>query len=226
MMIEACEKPKGPVPAVCVLDRDGELTSALKEKGAKKSSTWPCGLSELYCYKHVGQELGFVPCTFGAPFAVYVAEQLFACGCKHVIHLTNGGKIKEQSGPSFYVLVEKALRDEGTSLHYEPPSKWSSAPDKVLRKLPTLIFNSLKFQVRRGYSWTIDAPFRQTQDARKLAEDKDILCVEMEASALMSYAKTRDKSIVSFVKVENSEEMPGITDDLDLLLATSKAFFS
>lgn len=236
-MIDASGKKKGPIPAVCVLDQSGELTSELKKKGATKSENWPCFYTELWCYKKGGQEIGFVACTVGASYAVLVASQLFACGCRLVIHFTQGAEVMPHpdganAGSSFYVLVEKALRDEGTSLHYEPPAMWSQAPEDVLRKFPDAIFNSLKKKVYRGSSWTIDAPFRETQDAIDRAKALGILCVDMEASALMSYAKACGRPIVSFVKVENSnddaekvgDDDDGAADSLDLLQAASKAF--
>ena len=55
----------------------------------------------------------------GAPFAVLVAEELFACGCRTLISLTSAGQIVPAGSPPYFVVIDRALRDEGTSYHYE-----------------------------------------------------------------------------------------------------------
>jgi len=68
----------------------------------------------------------------GAPFAVLVAEQLFASGCQLLINITSSGQIVPREKPPFFVLVEKALRDESTSYHHVPPSDFSEIDDELL----------------------------------------------------------------------------------------------
>ena len=51
----------------------------------------------------------------GAPFAVLVAEQLFASGCRLLISVTSAGQIVSTAPPPYFVLIDRALRDEGTS---------------------------------------------------------------------------------------------------------------
>ena len=59
----------------------------------------------------------------GAPFAVLVAEELFASGCRQLISITSSGQLVPVRAPPNFVLIERALRDEGTSYHYLPPSE-------------------------------------------------------------------------------------------------------
>lgn len=73
---------KSDVPAVCVLDPDGDIVRHLKATSrAHLVTEWPCYHTELYKFKIGGRQLGIVGCAVGAPFAVLVAEELFACGC-------------------------------------------------------------------------------------------------------------------------------------------------
>src|SRR4051812_27431364 len=53
------------------------------------------------------------------------AEQLFASGCKLLISVTSAGQIAELGPSPYFVLIDRALRDEGTSYHYLPPSLFS-----------------------------------------------------------------------------------------------------
>ena len=52
-----------------------------------------------------------------------VAEELFASGCRLLLSVTSAGQIAPSAAPPYFVLIERALRDEGTSYHYLPPSR-------------------------------------------------------------------------------------------------------
>src|ERR1043165_282585 len=71
------------VPAVCILDPDGDIVRRRKTTGAAKLATeWPCYHTELFKFALGGRQAGIIGCAVGAPFAVLVAEELFACGCE------------------------------------------------------------------------------------------------------------------------------------------------
>jgi hypothetical protein len=83
-----------PVPPVCLLDPDGDLVRTLRETGrAKPFAGWPCYHSELDIFSLAGQEVGIVGRAVGASFAVLVAEELFASGCRPLVSLTSAGQI-------------------------------------------------------------------------------------------------------------------------------------
>ena len=84
-----CARPAGrrdaarDVPAVCVLDPDGDILRRLRQAGqAQRFDSWPCYHTELHTFALAGGTAGIVGCAVGAPFAVLIAEQLFACGCR------------------------------------------------------------------------------------------------------------------------------------------------
>jgi hypothetical protein len=75
--------PATDVPPVCVLDPDGDIVLYLKGRGeARPVETWPCYHTILYDFTLAERGVGIVGCAVGAPFAVLVAEELFACGCQ------------------------------------------------------------------------------------------------------------------------------------------------
>ena len=89
-------------------------------------------------------------------------------------------------------MIERALRDEGTSYHYAKPSEYSEAE----RDLVTVVTNAIKAKgvnVVAGSSWTTDAPFRETEEAITAARSKGILAVEIEAVALYAFAQASDR---------------------------------
>jgi uridine phosphorylase len=192
-----------PVPRICVLDPDGDIVRQLKTAGrAHLDPAWACYHTDLYRTTQEGLELGLVGCAVGAPFAVLVAEQLFASGCCLLISMTSAGRLAEVRQPPYFVLIETALRDEGTSYHYLPPAEFSTANPKLLGRVDGA-FSHLHVAVETGATWTTDAPFRETAETIAAMKAKGLLAVEMEAAALYAFGEARRKPVLCFAHVTN-----------------------
>jgi uridine phosphorylase len=109
-------------------------------------------------------------------------------------------------------LIERALRDEGTSYHYLPPADYSPINPRLLNCLDGA-FEQGTIQVRRGATWTTDAPFRETPEAIDFARQQGILGVEMEAAALYAFAQVTGQEIVCFAHITN--QMAQIEGDFE-----------
>ena len=204
---------EGSVPEVCLLDPDGDVVRHLSREGAaRRSETWACYHSELWLTQMGGRPLGIVPCAVGGPYAVMVAEELAASGCRLVVSVTSAGRVVPFGEPPYFVLIEAAWRDEGTSLHYLPPSEWVELAPRLRTALAGR-FNSLGEPVRVGRSWTTDAPFRETEAAIAAAEAAGIHAVEMEAAGLYAYAQALGRDVVCIAHVTNSMAVDG--DDFE-----------
>ncbi|HTS41309.1 MAG TPA: nucleoside phosphorylase [Xanthobacteraceae bacterium] len=192
------------VPALCILDPDGDITRRLKSSGqAKLSNNWPCYHTELYEFTLACRTVGIIGCAVGAPFAVLVAEELFACGCRMLISLTSAGQINAVGNPPYFVVIDRALRDEGTSYHYAAPEAFAEADlDIVKTAMDALTDKGLR--VFAGASWTTDAPFRETAAAIAASRAKGLLAVEMEAAALYTFARKRNKAVLCLAHVTNT----------------------
>jgi uridine phosphorylase len=192
------------VPKVCVLDPDGDIVHYLRRSGrAQRDKAWACYHSELYRAPEADVELGIVPCAVGASYAVLITEQLFASGCQLLISVTSAGRLVELRPPPYFVLIEKALRDEGTSYHYQPPADFSYASAHLLDALARDAFADLNIVVERGATWTTDAPFRETEEAIAAMKSRGLLAVEMEAAALYAFSKARNRPVICFAHVTN-----------------------
>ena len=222
------------VPEVCVLDPDGDLVRRLRSAGrAQQERAWGCYHTELYQVADRGTELGLVGCAVGAPFAVLVAEQLFASGCRLLISMTSAGRLAELRPPPYFVLIERALRDEGTSYHYLPAAEFSTADPELLASMDGA-FEHLRVPVERGATWTTDAPFRETQEAIDAMAARGLLAVEMEAAALYAFAAARGKPVLCFAHVTNQMariegdfekgEADGTVDALAVIGASAEAW--
>ena len=197
-------KRRGPIPRCCVLDFDAELVPIASEHfGAALCNTWACFHTTLLRLECVGLEMGLVAGTVGAPFAVLVAEQLIASGCRHVVGYSSAGAIADRLELPCLVVPETALRDGGTSYHYLPPTRWAQARGE----LPGILARHAArcgLPVHRGASWTTDAPYRETESEIARHRTAGVLSVEMESAALMALAEARGAEIASLLHVTNS----------------------
>lgn len=211
--------PDRPVPDVCLLDPDGDVVRHLAHTGrGHLDPGWACYHTQMWTTDVDGLPVGVVGCAVGAPFAVLVAEQLAASGATLVVSITSAGQLTPLADPPYFVLIDRALRDEGTSLHYQPASTWAHLPDPLaaaLQPLTTPIGTPLhgSSPLLRGSSWTTDAPYRETQTAIAAAVEAGAVCVEMEAAALYAYAAARTRDVVCIAHVTNSMAVAG--DDFD-----------
>jgi uridine phosphorylase len=222
------------VPAICVLDPDGDLMRRLRAEGrAARDDAWACYHTELYRFAEGGTAFGIVPHAVGASFAVLVAEELFACGCRLLISMTSAGQIAELRPPPYFILIERALRDEGTSYHYLPPAEFSEADAALLATVAPALAGS-KLAVLCGATWTTDAPFRETADAIAAMRGKGLLAAEMEAAALYAFAAARRKPVLCFAHVTNQMaraegdfekgEAGGAIDALNVIALAARAW--
>jgi uridine phosphorylase len=119
--------PEGNIPPICILDPDGDIAHYLVSTGRTAIHPhWACYHTKLHIFfTRDGIEYGIIPHVVGASFAVLVAEELFVSGCKLLISMTSAGQIVPMGQPPYFVLIERALRDEGTSYHYLPPTEYS-----------------------------------------------------------------------------------------------------
>lgn len=192
------------VPRICILDPDGDIVrNLLRYQHAKQFIDWPCYHTDLHTFPIAGEIAGIVGRVVGAPFAVLIAEELFACGCELLISVTSAGQIADVGPPPYFVVIDRALRDEGTSYHYVAPSEFADA-DRYLVDTAFSALNRANLPSLVGPSWTTDAPFRETSEAIRAARNRGVLAVEMEAAALYSFARARAASVLCLAHVTNT----------------------
>jgi uridine phosphorylase len=236
-MLREARRQKGlplePVPSVCVLDPDGDIVRRLRKEGrARPSAGWACYHTVLDEFELDGKTLGVVGCAVGSSFAVLVAEQLVASGCRLLISITSAGQITALGPPPYFVLIDRALRDEGTSHHYVAPAEFSQANPGLIAMLRPYLSN-LPEPIHIGASWTTDAPFRETERAIEARRTQGIAAVEMEAAALYAFATARRRHVICFAHVTNQMgqtegdfekgEADGTADALAVIAAVVRA---
>jgi uridine phosphorylase len=205
--------PQVPVPPMCVLDPDGDVVDYLRKSGqAQPHPGWACYHTTLDVFSRNGVEIGIIGRAVGASFAVLIAEELFISGCQLLLSVTSAGQITPLGPPPYFVLIEQALRDEGTSYHYLPPAPYSVLAPR-LRDLLCAAWDQAHVPLHVGDSWTTDAPFRETAQAIAVAYAEGIATVEMEAAALYALGTAKGYPIICFAHVTNTMATEG--DDFE-----------
>ncbi len=193
----------GAVPPFGLLDPDGDIVRHLQRTGrAERSKVWACYHTDLWETALGDQRLGVVGCVVGAPFAVLVAEQLFASGCQLLISVTSAGQIADDLELPCFILIDRALRGEGTSHCYLPPAMMVEADAAALAGAARGLAGA-GVAIRRGMTWTTDAPYRETGSAIEHARAAGALAVEMEAAALYALSRAKGLPIICFAHVTN-----------------------
>lgn len=196
-------KPVGTIPPVAVLDPDGDLAAyLLRTDQGRLSDTWACYHTRLVEAEVDGVRLGVVPCAVGAPFAVLVAEELIASGAGLVLSVTSAGRLDSALASPCFVVIERALRGEGTSHCYLPPGLAVDAPVGMAGRAVAAL-RAEGEPVVGGTVWTTDAPFRETASALAAAREAGAVAVEMEAAGLYGFAAATGSAVLCLAQITN-----------------------
>ncbi|MFH5832928.1 nucleoside phosphorylase [Halalkalibaculum sp. DA384] len=196
--------PECEIPDICLLEPDGDIVTYLNRSGrASVNRCWAGYHTTMHEFELGGRTVGIIGQAVGASFAVLVAEQMFASGCELLVSITSAGTITPPPDGKQFILIEEALRDEGTSCHYLPPGKPALLNRELLENMKPLRSHP-ELSVGIGKSWTTDAPYRETASAIEYAERQQVNAVEMEAAALYAFAEYRQQQVVCFAHLTNT----------------------
>jgi hypothetical protein len=126
-----------PAPAICIPDPDGDLVDYLAAAGTRPHTSWACYHTHLTMFGHTAIEYGIIRRVVGTSFAVPVAEELFASGCQLLINISSAGQITSVGQPPYVVLIDRALRDEGTSYRYLPQAPFCTMLPELANRCAT-----------------------------------------------------------------------------------------
>jgi len=148
------------------------------------------GAHPIYEIAHNNQRLAFFHPGVGAPLAAGLLEEAIACGCRKFIVCGGCGVLQQDIAVGHLIVVSGAVRDEGVSYHYLPPSRAVQAdPAGVMALEATLQQRGVPYLT--GKTWTTDAIYRETPAKIAARKREGCLTVEMEAASLMAVAQFR-----------------------------------
>jgi uridine phosphorylase len=163
--------------------QEGRLT----QLGALGSEMGP---NPVYQLEHEGKRLLVVHPGVGAALAVGFLEEIIALGARYVIACGGCGVLTPSIDVGHPMIVDSAVRDEGTSFHYLPPGRETTAhPDAIIALEET--FSAHNLPIQKVKTWTTDGFYRETPARRALRITEGCKVVEMEASAFFAAAHFR-----------------------------------
>ena len=125
----------------------------------------------------------------GAAPAAQLLDWLIGYGVREIISAGSCGCLVSFPESTFLIPC-KALRDEGTSYHYAPPSRFievSETARKAIEK--TILAHNMKYQ--EVITWSTDGFYRETKEKVAYRKSEGCSVVEMECSALAACAAFR-----------------------------------
>ncbi|EPI48513.1 hypothetical protein HMPREF1582_00163 [Gardnerella vaginalis JCP8151A] len=135
------------------------------------------------------QKICLVQAPVGAPAAVQILDWLISYGVSEVVSAGSCGSLVDYA-ENVFLVPYKALRDEGTSYHYLPPSRYVDVSERSRRAiLQTLQAHNLPYHEVK--TWTTDGFFRETKTKVASRKQEGCAVVEMECSALAACAQMR-----------------------------------
>ncbi len=126
----------------------------------------------------------------GAPMAAFVLEELIAMGARTVVACGGAGVLDRDIDVGNLVIPTSAVRDEGTSYHYLPPTREIEQEPGMIAAIESTL-NRHGVAYRLGKTWTTDAIYRETRARVERRRSEGCVVVEMEASALFAVGAFR-----------------------------------
>ena len=193
------KKYKGKIPTKCIFLYQDEPYNYLKQKFKGKYKELKVDF--LWLAKiHYTKDFLFVKIdAVGATHAVWLLEELILLGVKEFINVGIAGGLKTAGN----FLCIRAIRDEGTSIHYVPHRKYTY-PDKTLTKKFKKCLEKRKINFSESTNWTIGAPpFRETIAEVEYYKKHGVSTVDLETSALFTVAKLKKVKIAAAFTVSD-----------------------
>jgi uridine phosphorylase len=128
--------------------------------------------------------------SVGAPAAALVLEHAIVRGARHILVAGSAGSLQRHLPIGSTVVVAGAEREDGTSHHYLPAGAVVTADPELTALLESCAAARGAGPVR-GRSWTIDAPYRETEGGIRRHREAGVAVVEMEAAAIFAVARVR-----------------------------------
>ncbi len=184
-------RPSAQLPERCVLCFFNEVIgSVCRDEHRAHFTGSEIGQNPIYVIEHKGERLTVLHPGVGAPLAAAFLEETIAFGCRKFIACGGAGVLNREIAVGHLVVPSVALRDEGTSYHYLPPSREVAAsPEAVTAIQQTLDAAGVPYVT--GKTWTTDGIYRETATKIARRRDEGCLTVEMEAAAFFAVAQFR-----------------------------------
>lgn len=126
------------------------------------------------------QRISFVQMPLGGAGAVQIMEQMIAGGSEKFIAVGCCGALEDGAEGDLFIPTA-ALRQEGTSYQYLPPSREVRLNEQAVDAIEKILI-SQKFPYRKCKTWTTDGFYRETREMVLYRKSEGYSVVEMECA--------------------------------------------
>lgn len=153
----------------------------------------------LAIFEHMGLPMVIGRSAKGS-YAAGGLDEMIALGARHIVFLGGSGTISPEVAVDDLFIPTKALRDEGVSFHYIPPSRYAY-PSQRLTEALLSASRAAQHRVRSGPMWTITAHFRQALPRLRAYQAEGCLVVNNEASSAFAVGQARACDVAALLNV-------------------------
>lgn len=139
----------------------------------------------------------------GGPTSVTMLEICIAAGAQVIVAVGGAGALVDELAMGNVVVPTKALRDEGTSFHYQPASRWQDLDPGVSGELARFL-TERNVPHQLAPVWTTDGLFRETPAKVARRREEGCVLVEMECASLAAAAQFRGVRFGQFLYAGDS----------------------
>lgn len=193
-------------PRAIIISDQNDLDALCLLLGLKPETFSPFMMSKLYTGKDSSRTFSLTGPAIGASYTVLLLETLIAWGAREVIFFGSCGAVSSNVKIGDIIVPTASITDEGVSKHYN--GQWLKAspgwpenyagrdmlahPSGSLTKIIKDGLSQNGLDLKTGLIWTTDAAFRETREKVEHFQQRGVLGVEMETSALFTVGRYRN----------------------------------
>ncbi len=156
------------------------------------------GVTPVYEVELGGRKFALFHPGLGGPSAAKNLEKVIALGCSTFIACGGAGVLDRNIQLGHLVIPKSAVRDEGTSYHYLPPSREVDADARAVQSIQDVLeAHGIGYLVSK--TWTTDAFYRSTPAKIHQRKLEGCLTVEMECATFFAVAQFRRVRVASLL---------------------------
>lgn len=156
------------------------------------------GVLPVYKINYRNREIAFYRSMVGAPACVSCFEEIIAMGARKFVLFGSCGVLDDDQVKDHLIVPVSAVRDEGTSYHYQKPSPEIEADPHSVQVLEQVL-TACGYPYVKGKTWTSDAIYRETLSAIRERRQEGCLAVEMECASMLAVAQYRNIPFIQFL---------------------------
>lgn len=155
------------------------------------------GRKPVWAVEYKGREIAFYLSSVGEPSCVGDFEDVIAQGAEALVLFGTCGVLDKNIEDCGIVIPGEAIRDEGTSYHYAPPSDKITVNKKYKEEFKEILARR-GISYTEGVTWTTDAFYRETPEKVARRRTSGAVCVEMECAGMQALCDFRGVDFFQF----------------------------